>query len=164
MSLYQLNVTLHVLAALFWLGGMFFLAVVGAPVIRKVDPPPLRQRLFREIGRQFRLVGWTAIVVLLVTGTLNLHFRGVLRWDVLSDPGFWGSPFGRALLWKLVLVGVMLVLQGVHDFVHGPRASEVEPRSDEAHRLRRQAAWMARLNAVLGIVLVWVAVRLARGG
>ena len=29
---YYLNVVLHVLAALFWLGGMSFLGVVGAPV------------------------------------------------------------------------------------------------------------------------------------
>src|SRR5690554_4486628 len=50
MSLYHLNVTLHVLAALLWLGGMFFLAVVGAPVLRKVEPAALRARLFQELG------------------------------------------------------------------------------------------------------------------
>ena len=43
MTLYNLVVTLHVLAALFWLGGMFFLALVGAPVLRAVEPPELRR-------------------------------------------------------------------------------------------------------------------------
>ena len=31
-TLYYINVSAHLLAALLWLGGMFFLAVVGAPV------------------------------------------------------------------------------------------------------------------------------------
>ena len=51
MSWYLVNVTIHVFAALFWLGGMFFLALVGAPVLRKVEPPELRARLFQQLGR-----------------------------------------------------------------------------------------------------------------
>ena len=59
--MYYLTVTLHVFAALFWLGGMFFLGVVGAPVLRKVEPPELRSRLFQDLGRAFRTSGWIAI-------------------------------------------------------------------------------------------------------
>ena len=39
MSVYIINVTIHVFAALFWLGGMFFLAAVGAPQLYSVDLP-----------------------------------------------------------------------------------------------------------------------------
>ena len=162
--LYWVNVTLHVLAALLWLGGMFFLAAVGAPVVRSIDDPALRRDLFRALGEQFRKAGWAAIAVLVVTGFLNLHFRGVLRWDVLSDAGFWGTPYGHALAWKLLTVTVMLAIQAVHDFVHGPAASRSEPGSSEALAMRRKAALLARLNAVVGLVLVYAAVRLARGG
>ena len=42
MSLHHLSVPLHVLAALLWLGGMFFLAALGAPVLRRVEPPAAR--------------------------------------------------------------------------------------------------------------------------
>jgi len=45
MSLYHLNVTLHVLAGMLWLGGMFFLGVVGAPVLRRIEPPAWLARL-----------------------------------------------------------------------------------------------------------------------
>lgn len=164
MSLYHLNVTLHVLAALLWLGGMFFLAVVGAPVLRKVEPPALRAELFRKLGVQFRNVGWAAIGVLLVTGTLNLWFRGVLDWTTLGSASFWALPYGRALAWKLGAVATMLVVSGVHDFVLGPRASNARPGSPEALRDRRWAALLARFNAIVGLVLVIAAVRLARGG
>jgi len=162
--LYQLNVTLHVLAALFWLGGMFFLAVVGAPVLRKVEPPALRAELFRKLGEGFRVAGWVSIGILLLTGVGNLHFRGLLDADVLGSAAFWSQRYGRTLLWKLLAVAVMIGVSAVHDFWLGPKAGELTPGSPEALRARRAAAWLARINAVVGIVLVFVAVRLARGG
>ena len=164
MSFYFLNVTLHVLAALLWLGGMFFLAAVGAPVLRRVEPPELRALLFRRIGEQFRIVGWTTIAVLLVTGTLNLHYRGVLSMDILGSSAFWQTPYGISLGWKLGAVTAMLIVQAIHDFMLGPAAARMVPGSAEMLAARRRAALLARLSAVLGIIVVIAAVRLARGG
>lgn len=164
MTLYLLSVTVHVLAALLWLGGMFFLGAVGAPVLRRVEPPELRAQLFHQLGVQFRRVGWVAIGVLVASGLTTLHLRGLLRWEVMGDPGFWTSPYGSTLAWKLVLVATMVGVSAVHDFWLGPRAGELDPSSEAAGRFRRWAAWLARVNALLGLVLVWVAVRLARGG
>ena len=160
--LYLANVTVHVLAALLWLGGMFFLAAVGAPVLRTVEPPELRTELFRRLGEQFRRVGWVAIGVLLVTGLLNLRFRGVLSWEILSSAGFWASPYGRVLAWKVGSVALMLAIQGVHDFGAGPAAARLPAGSPQALVARRRAALLARVNALLGIVVVVAAVRLAR--
>ena len=164
MTLYDLNITLHVLAAFLWLGGMLFLAVVGAPVLREIESPALRSALFKRIGERFRWVGWICIVLLLATGVGNLHFRNLLRWEVLGDSGFWGTRYGTSLAWKLASVVLMLSVQAVHDFVVGPRASCVTPGSPDFKNLRRRAAWLGRVNAVVGILLIIVAVRLARGG
>jgi copper resistance protein D len=163
-TLYYLNVSLHVLAAVFWLGGVFFLALIGAPVLRKVDPPSLRARLFRELGRRFRVVGWTLIAVLLVTGVLNMQLRGLLDPALLGSTTFWSSSYGRALMWKLIAVLAMLVLSAAHDFVLGPSASRLEAGSAEAERARRSASWLARLSALAGLAVVLAAVRLTRGG
>jgi uncharacterized membrane protein len=164
-ALYYLNVTVHVLAAMLWLGGMFFLGVVGAPVLRAIEPPALRQRLFHELGSKFRRVGWITIGVLVVTGVLNLHFRGWLKWSgVLDSPSFWRSPTGHALAAKLTLVVLMVAISAIHDFVHGPRAAREQPGSPAAVALRKRAALLGRVNAVLGVLLVVAAVRLARGG
>jgi uncharacterized membrane protein len=163
--LYYANVTIHVLAAMLWLGGMFFLGIVGAPVLRTIEPPPLRQRLFQELGTRFRRVGWYAIAVLVVTGVLNLQFRGWLHWHgVLASSAFWKTGVGHALAAKLIAVVSMVSISTIHDFIHGPRAGRATPGSPEAIVLRRQAARLARLNALVGIVLVIAAVRLARGG
>lgn len=162
---YHLVVTLHLLAAMLWLGGMFFLALVGAPILRALEPPSLRQRLFHELGLRFRAVGWWAIGVLLITGVFLLQFRGLLRWSgVLGDPAFWGTSFGRALAAKLLAVALMIAVSFAHDFIVGPEAGRVTAGTPRAIALRRRAALMARANAVAGILLVLAAVRLARGG
>ena len=162
--MYFLNVTIHVLAALVWLGGMFFLALVGAPVLRRVEPAELRKELFRALGERFRTVGWWAIAVLLVTGTVNLHYRGFLDATVWGSPEFWRSRMGVALAWKLCAVVMMLGISLVHDFLSGPAASRLDGGSPAALVARRRAAWLARVNALLGVVVVVAAVRLARGG
>lgn len=163
-EIYAVVVTIHLLAAFLWLGGMFFLAAVGAPTLRSLDDAALRRDLFRTLGERFRTAGWAAIAVLILTGVLNLHLRGVLRWETLTSSGFWSGGFGRALFWKLMAVAVMLGIQAVHDFVHGPAAGRIDPRSQEAATMRRRVALLARVNAGVGILLVYVAVHLARGG
>jgi uncharacterized membrane protein len=162
--LYYATVTLHLLAALVWLGGMFFLGLVGAPVLRSVEPA-LRQQLFQQLGVRFRSLGWLAIAVLIITGLASLHLRGLLQWSgVLAEPVFWRSGFGHALAIKLIGVATMIVVSFVHDFVLGPAAGREAPGSSRGQGLRRRAALLARVNATVGIIVVLAAVRLARGG
>jgi len=162
---YFAAVTVHVLAAMLWLGGMLSLAVVGAPVLRRVEPPALRQQLFQELGRRYRSVGWWAIGTLVVTGAVNLYFRGWLRWEgALGDAAFWRTGVGHALAVKLVAVGAMVVVSALHDFVLGPAAGRAPTGTASAVALRRRAALLARLNAAIGVVVVLAAVRLSRGG
>lgn len=161
---YYINVTIHVLAALIWLGGMFFLALVGAPVLRAVEPVELRQALFDQLGRRFRAVGWITIGVLVVTGIANLYFRGMLHAQaVWANGAFWRSTWGTALAVKLAAVLVMLVVEGYHDWVLGPRAGQMVAGSPEASAFRARASMYARISALCGIIIVVAAVRLARG-
>jgi uncharacterized membrane protein len=160
--MYRLVVTVHVFAAIFWLGSLFFLAAVGAPVLRKVEPPELRQQLFKALGEAFRPLGWGLIGTLILTGILILQTRGMLSM-ALQDPAFWRSKFGIILAWKLAAVGLMIALQALHDFKGGPAASRMRPGSPEALKSRRQAALLARLSAFIGVLIIFLAVRLVRG-
>jgi uncharacterized membrane protein len=134
----------HILAALTWIGGMLFIALVLVPVTRRLEPG-LRTRLVHETGVRFRTVGWIAIAVLVTSGLLNLW----LRPELLSAPRFH---------WKVAIVLAALALSAAHDFVLGPRAGR--PGADPTLRVR--ASWVARVNVVL--VLVVVALGLARRG
>jgi hypothetical protein len=83
---------------------------------------------------------------------------------VLDSAAFWRTGVGHALSGKLVAVAAMIVVSALHDFVLGPAAGRAAPGSADAVRLRRRAALLARVNALLGVAIVVAAVRLARGG
>lgn len=161
---YVVSVYLHILAAVTWLGGMLFLVLVVVPWLRRGDRAQAGY-LMRETGLRFRTVGWVSFAVLLVTGSVNLWLRGV-RFSHFVDPSWLASPFGRAVSWKLGLFAVVLAISVVHDFVHGPRATEVvqrDPASPEAEALRKRASLLGRANLLLGLAIVWLAVILVRG-
>jgi uncharacterized membrane protein len=133
-------------------------------VLRDVGDDGLRQRLFQGLGERFRLVGWVCIAVLVTTGVLQLRMRGWWGMGLWANAAFWASPLGVALAGKLATVVLILVIQAVHDFSLGPRAGRVQAGTPEARALRIRAARLARINAFLGLFLIWFAVALARGG
>jgi putative copper export protein len=128
--------SLHVLAAIVWIGGMLFIALVLVPVVRRLEPAE-RVRLVQATGLRFRAVGWIALGLLLLSGLLNLGLR----------PYLLGVPVFQA---KLGLVVLALGLGVMHDFVLGPRAGA--PGADP--RLRRRASWVARANVLVVLVVV----------
>lgn len=123
---------------------MVFIALVLVPVPRGLADPALRTRLVQETGQRFRTVGWIALGVLAATGLANLWLRPYLLWT----PRFQG---------KAALVVLALALSVLHDFVLGPRAGR--PGADPA--LRRRASWVARVNllVVLAVVFLGLALR-----
>ncbi|MCA9675811.1 MAG: DUF4149 domain-containing protein [Kofleriaceae bacterium] len=163
-TLYLVSVWLHILAAMTWIGGMLFLVLVVVPWLRRGDRATAAAFL-RDTGTRFRDVGWTCFGVILATGTFNLWVRGVRIAD-LARPSWRASPFGKAVLWKLAVFALVLVVSAYHDFVIGPRATAAlrdAPGSVAAERLRRRASWLGRLDAVLALILVALAVILVRG-
>jgi len=160
---YHVTIFVHVLAAVVWLGGMIALALF-APILRDTPDAAARQRLFERLGRRFRIVGWICLVALLVTGTEQLRARGWWGAAFWGAPGLWSSPLGRALLGKFAMVALMIVLQALHDFWLGPLAGRLPAGSEEARSARAWAARLARVTALAGLVLLWFAVVVARGG
>jgi putative copper export protein len=165
-ALYYLSVWLHVLAAAVWIGGMAFIVLVVVPLIRQPSSRDWAASFIHRSGLRFRAVGWVCLALLVVTGAVNMGFRG-LRWGELFTTGYAGNPIGRALMWKLILVAGVLVVSAVHDFRIGPRATELwqqDPASPEAARFRRLAGIFGRINALLALAIVLLAVMVARGG
>ena len=160
--MYFTLVTVHVLAAIVWVGGVLFLALVGAPVLRRVEPPALQEELFNALGMRFRHVGWSAVAVLLVTGTWLLWSRGWLSTEVAGRAAFWRSPAGSALAWKLGAVIVMIGLNAVHDASLSPERVREMRQSPAWPATRRRMAVIARAGAVAALAVVMAAIRLAR--
>jgi putative copper export protein len=96
----DLRLFLHVLAATVWVGGQITLAGL-VPVLRRAgaDVP-------RSVARQFARIGWPAFAVLILTGVWNIAAN--------SDAVHHNSDYRNTLMAKLVIV----VLSGVSAYLH----------------------------------------------
>ncbi|MGD9893801.1 MAG: DUF4149 domain-containing protein [Dehalococcoidia bacterium] len=165
--MYQWIVFFHIIAAIIWIGGMLFLPLVLVPIVRR-EEPRVRAALMSTVGHRFRTVGWIAIAALLVTGVWNLHNRDT-PWSTVLSADLFSGTWGHILAAKLGLVAVLLILSIFHDFVLGPRSTRLAQLRDtagavqRAERLRRQASWIGRVNALLALAIVFFAVALVRG-
>ncbi|MGH8380934.1 CopD family protein [Pseudomonas sp.] len=75
MSAFALPYSLHVLAALVWVGGMFFAWLILRPAAVAALQGPDRLRLWVEVFQRFFVWVWVAIAVLAISGIGMLHLR-----------------------------------------------------------------------------------------
>jgi putative copper export protein len=127
-----------------------FLAAVAAPALRAL-PAQERGAAMARIGRRFRVVGWGALLLLIATGLHTMARLGLLSAHVLT-----GTPVGRLLLGKLVLVAGILALTAAHDLLLRAGGAQVPAK-------RRTALGLARASGVLTVVVPVVGVLLAHG-
>jgi len=154
-----LLVWLHLLAAIAWIGGMLFLSVVLVPVLRREPFASQKAVLFRAIAGRFRAVVWGAVAVLLFTGPLLLHQRGI----PIANPSAWP----KILATKLGLVTFLLLLTLIHDFILGPRVLQIaqiptESRTRFEHSLVLWSPWVARFSFILALAVLFAAAVLVR--
>jgi len=68
MALSALAISLHILAAVLWVGGMFFAYQVLRPVAARQFEPPQRLTLWSQVFKRFFPWVWLSVILLLVTG------------------------------------------------------------------------------------------------
>ncbi len=164
--MYQWVVFVHILAAMIWVGGMLFLALVLVPVLRR-ETAQARAAMMTVVGERFRTVGWVMIATLLITGVWNLKNRG-FSWEAILMGDVLHGRWGQVLLIKLLLVTVLITSSAVHDFIVGPRSTRAAlppPAGDpgRAASLRRAASLIGRVNGLLALAVIWLAMALVRG-
>jgi len=119
MDLYQVAVFLHVGAALFWLGHMFFWSLVAGFVLKSIDPPETGE-FVRQASLRMGGLGWPALFVLLVTGIVIIIHSKVTLHHIVSGE-FLFDPMGRVMAVKMSLVGCMALYQWFVGHRHAPR-------------------------------------------
>ena len=157
--MYSTLVVLHILAAVTWIGGMIFLSLVLAPLVRGRTAAPEFMALFRSAALRFRPIVWVAIAVLLATGPMLLSMRGIH----VSSPTSWTG----IVTVKLMLVALLLLLTLLHDLVFGPQVSRVSAipnaqRTAGEQVVFKTARWLPRLSLLIGLAVMIAATMLAR--
>jgi putative copper export protein len=135
-------VWLHVMAATAWVGGLLYAGHVVAPAAARGSRDAL------QILAGARAVGWTAAGLLVLTGIENLRRVGL------------GSPW---LAGKLLVVLLLIPLAAHRDFALLPRAARAVAAGAEPGIALRGVRLLDRAVTVLALVVLFLAVGVARG-
>jgi copper transport protein len=146
---------LHLVAAGFWLGGLFHLALTMTRGVSGLEGGK-RLRVLERAIPLFTRLAVACTVVIALTGVYNSW----IHVDRLS--ALWGTPYGEALLVKIILFVVMVALGGVSTFVIQPRAKRLIEGDDGAAidehlKLDRNFYRAVGLEATLGILVLLAA-------
>ena len=161
--MYAWAVFFHLIFVAFWLGGMLFTSAVLVPAARN-KLASQKGLLFTELGSRFSRLSWLIFPLLIITGFTALLGRG-FSVDAIFSYGFWQTMYGERLFIKLNLFALMLIVSGIHDFWLGPKAAallKTEPETAMTNRLRKAASRVGRINLLLGLSILYFAVRLVR--
>jgi uncharacterized membrane protein len=102
MTPYAFTYALHLLAALIWVGGMFFAWMILRPAAVSALQGPERLKLWLEVFPRFFYWVWAAVIVLPISGVGMLH---------LGFAGFDNAPRYVQVMMGLYVVMLALFLR-----------------------------------------------------
>ncbi len=164
LTIYFIAVFLHIVSAMVWVGGLVFFVLVMVPFVRQEEYKGIAPGIVQWVGLRFRFWAWVCLFLLVITGLFNVFARG-FGWADLIDGTLWSGHFGETLAIKLLLAGIIFILSSIHDFYIGPKATRLwsENRVLESHKFRLAASWIGRVNLILSLGVVFLAIMLVRG-
>ncbi len=131
-------VALHALAAVVWVGGMFFAYIVLRPAAGPLETPA-RLSLWQRVFSRFFPWVWASIAVLLVSGYAMLFLR------------FGGFAGAGLHIHVMQLTGILMMLLFFHLFFAPWRRFS---RSVEAGALQDAGAALSQIRRIVAINLV----------
>ncbi|MFT5425634.1 MAG: putative membrane protein [Gammaproteobacteria bacterium] len=141
-------ITLHLLATIIWIGGMFFAYMALRPVAGSLLEPPVRQTLWVGVFKRFFVWVWIAIVTLLVSGF----------WMIFTELGGMGN-LGLHINIMLGL-GLFMMLLFMHVYF-GPfrrlQRAVIESNWETGGVKLNQIRLLVKTNLILGLLLIIIA-------
>jgi uncharacterized membrane protein len=141
-------ITLHILSAVIWVGGMFFAYITLRPVTAKLLEPPLRLSLWSHVFKRFFPWVWAVIITLLVSGIwmVAIVFGGI-------------SNIGLHIHIMIVL-GLLMMFLFMHLFFSPYKRLTLAVTDQDwptAGKALNQIRQLMAINLVLGLIVVAVA-------
>ena len=108
-------------------------------------------------GLKFRFYGYIMLSLLLLTGLLNIYFRGIpFSWKFFIE-----IRWGRLVSLKIILLAAIIIVSVVHDLFAGRRA--IDQMADN-RKLKMIARWTGRILLLISLAMAYIGVLLSRGG
>lgn len=140
-------ITLHILAAVIWVGGMFFAYMALRPAAAMLEPPQRLTLWAGTFGRFFPWV-WAAIVLLPLTG----------YWMIIFP--FRGFQNVGLHVHIMQITGIIMIVIYLHVFFAPYRRLQQAVAANDFEKAGKQLARIRRLigiNLILGLVTITVA-------
>jgi len=105
---YFLAISLHIVAVTLWIGQAIYRTMIAEPIIKGLGSQETLS--LWEINDKLDRLGWPCLLISAITGIFILYYQGTTIREVSSGHLSLGQ-YGQLLQVKLLLVGVMIVLQ-----------------------------------------------------
>jgi uncharacterized membrane protein len=141
-------ITLHVIAVIVWIGGMFLGVVAIRPALAELETPT-RLRFFAALVRRFLPWLWGAIAVILASGFYMVATS--------FDGGFSGTPWFVRLMMGLGIF--MMMLMGHVTFAPYKRLKRALAAKDDAlaAKAMHQMGLIMMVTLALGLIVILAA-------
>lgn len=139
---------LHLIAAIIWVGGMFYAYMILRPVAASLLEPPLRLQLWSAVFQKFFVWVWGIIIIIPGTG----YFMIFTNWD--------GFKFVTMDIHIMHGLGILMILLYLHLFFAPYRRMNqalAENNIQEAGKRLSQIRIIVLINMLLGLTIGVVA-------
>ncbi|MDY6942818.1 MAG: CopD family protein [Pseudomonadota bacterium] len=138
-------VALHVIAAVIWIGGMFFAYMALRPSVPKVLDPPAALRLWLETLTRFMRWVWIAVILLPLSG----YWIIFIQWG-----GMEYVDNAIHIMQGMGLVMILLFMRLYFGPLRGLRNSVEKEDFAAAGQYLAQIRMGVEINLILGVILV----------
>ena len=160
---HSLNLWLHLSSLVLWIGGIAFFLFVFGPAVHTL-PPGAGIQVLNKGRETFQSLSWIAINLLLITGMLNLIFRGMAVGFQL------GIGYYSIIAVKLFLFVAMVIHHSLQAFKYAPEIAALTAQAGADIQswpeplLSHWKKWfmLLKINATLGAIVIPLGLGLAR--
>ncbi len=138
-------ISLHVLAAAIWVGGMFFAYIALRPVAAELLQPPERLKLWCGVFKRFFPWVWMAVLILLLSGFWAVFFY----FGELSVIGIH--------IYLMMVLGILMIIIFFHVYYGPYRQLQIAISNEDwptgATKLNR-IRLLIKTNLILGLIVI----------
>ena len=145
-DLFVLARTIHVVAIVFWIGGVAFITTVLLPTINKVVDKEQRVLLFEQLEHKF---AWHAKLATLATGVSGYYMLDFLNaWQRYQELQYWWLHL-MTFVW-LIFSLVLFVLEPL--FLHRWFIEQAKKDSNKSFKLLQKMHYILLSISILAVV------------
>ncbi len=138
-------ITLHILSAVIWVGGMFFAYMVLRPPAAKLLEPPLRLALWVQVFTRFFPWVWAAVGLLLASG----YWMIFVPFGGLRNVG-WHVHVMQALGLAMMAIFLHVYFAPFRRLKRAVAAGDFQAGLGQLGQIRR----LVGINLVLGVIVI----------